>query len=120
LRPCARTAAEQSAQADFVPFQPRFQPPGAEVCGRAEAREPSPPAPRQLKLQPASGSPPPHHAYCVVTGPIFTTWKSVPFRLRRVARSSSFQRGSGAPLTYQALPLSASSIPYFFIAATIG
>ena len=35
------------------------------------------------------------------------------------ASSSSLQRGSGAPLTYQALPLSARSIPYVFIAFRI-
>src|SRR3954468_17754200 len=57
--------------------------------------------------------------YCVTTVPIFTTSKSLAFTLRSVASASSLQRGSGAPETYHALPLSASSIPYVFIAFRI-
>jgi hypothetical protein len=57
--------------------------------------------------------------YCVTTVPIRTTWKSRPRTALSVASSSSFQRASGAPLTYQPLPLSASSMPYVFIARRI-
>src|SRR5215470_12370656 len=39
--------------------------------------------------------------------------------LARVAKSSSLQRESGAPLTYQPEPLSASNIPCFIIARRI-
>lgn len=54
--------------------------------------------------------------YCVTTVPILTTSKSEPLMPFRVFSSESFQRGSGAPLTYQLLPLSARIIPYFFSA----
>src|SRR5262249_1729396 len=39
--------------------------------------------------------------------------------LASVASSSSLHLGSGAPLTYQPDPLSATSIPYFIIARRI-
>ncbi|MFN8558298.1 MAG: carboxyl transferase domain-containing protein [Dehalococcoidia bacterium] len=55
-------------------------------------------------------------AYPVAIVPILTTSKSRPLTWRRVASSLSFQRGSGAPLTYQLLPLSATIMPYVFIA----
>ena len=53
----------------------------------------------------------PRRGYWVTIVPIFTTSKSRALTLLSAANSSSLQRGSGAPLTYQALPLSASSIP---------
>ena len=49
--------------------------------------------------------------YPVVSGPIFTTSKSRPRTRRTAASSESLQRGSGAPLTYQSLPLSARNMP---------
>ncbi len=41
----------------------------------------------------------------------FTTSNALEGTRDRVARSSSLQRGSGAPLTYQPEPLSATNIP---------
>jgi hypothetical protein len=49
--------------------------------------------------------------YCVIIVPICATSKSAPLMLFSVFNSSSFQRGSGAPLMYQFEPLSASIIP---------
>ena len=51
--------------------------------------------------------------------PIWTTSKFEPLIVFRVLSSSSFQRGSGAPLTNQFEPLSATIIPCFFIARRI-
>ena len=45
-----------------------------------------------------------------------TTSKALDGTFENVARSSSFQRESGAPLKNQPDPLSASSMPYFIIA----
>src|SRR5690349_15844409 len=50
-------------------------------------------------------------SYLVVSGPIFTTSKSLPRTSLRAFSSSTFQRGSGAPVTNQLPPLSASIIP---------
>src|SRR5207248_2777198 len=49
--------------------------------------------------------------YPVTIVPIWTTSKSCPVTRWIVESSSSLQRGSGAPLTYQSLPLSATNIP---------
>lgn len=51
--------------------------------------------------------------------PIRTTSKSEPLIVFKVLNSSSFQRGSGAPLRNQLEPLSASIIPCFFNALRI-
>src|SRR5204862_216775 len=48
--------------------------------------------------------------------PILTTSKSLPVNVFSVLRWSSFQRESGAPVKYQPLPLSATIIPYVFMA----
>ena len=49
--------------------------------------------------------------YCVTTVPICTTSKFEPFTPLMAPRSLSLQRGSGAPLMYQLLPLSATNMP---------
>src|SRR5579863_309800 len=51
--------------------------------------------------------------------PCCTTSKLEPVMLFRRFRSLLFQRLSGAPLMYMALPLSARIIPYFFSAVRI-
>ena len=58
-------------------------------------------------------------SYGVTIVPIFTTSKFAFVRRAMVARLSSLQRGSGEPLTYMPLPLSARNSPYFFIAVRI-
>ena len=55
----------------------------------------------------------------VTIAPIWTTSKFEPLMVFRVLNSSSFQRGSGAPLMNQLEPLSATNIPCFFIARRI-
>ncbi len=69
-----------------------------------------------MKLFPKSSPGPKAEGHCVTTVPIFTTSKSEPLSPFSVFSSESFQRGSGAPLTYQLLPLSARIIPYLFSA----
>jgi hypothetical protein len=49
--------------------------------------------------------------HCVTTVPICTTSNALPGTRLSAARFSSLQRESGAPLTYQELPLSARNIP---------
>ena len=57
--------------------------------------------------------------YPVVTGPIFTTSRSLPFTFFSVLIASLSQRGSGAPVMNQSLPLSARIMPYFLRAVRI-
>src|SRR5882762_2140745 len=61
----------------------------------------------------------PRPCYCVTIVPICTTSKFDPLIAFNVLSSSSFQRGSGAPLIYQFEPLSATIIPYFLNARRI-
>src|SRR3977135_872583 len=56
---------------------------------------------------------------CVTIVPICATSKFEPLIVFSVLSSSSFQRGSGAPLKYQFDPLSATIIPYFLKARRI-
>ncbi len=48
--------------------------------------------------------------------PIWTTSNAEAGTLRSVAKFASLQRASGAPETYHEEPLSATIIPYFFMA----
>ena len=108
-RPAAARATARSRRAGR-PARPRRRPP----------RPPAQPSPPPVEHQQHSSSPrgdtdrggrAPLAAPCAGSAPVPIASKAEPGTLLSWSRSSSFQRGSGAPLMYHEEPLSATIRP---------